>query len=89
MIKDKEVLSGLISHGYALNVGQTPWYMARQVYKGSPDREVVRLITPKEVRAPKKEYFGESNIITLGGVFEQVGGQEDFVGGGIQKVGEG
>ena len=91
MIKDSAPLSALISQYEPLIGGEgfdNHWHMGRQVYKGGIDREVIKVISPKVARrVPEKNYFGESNIIELGGVFEEVGGDEQLVGGGEQKVG--
>lgn len=90
-MRDSAPLSKLMSNYEALIgvEGFDPnWIMGCQVYKGGVDREVIRVIPEKQKkRIPEKRDFGQSNIIMLGGVFEEIGGTDEVIGGGNQKVG--
>lgn len=46
----------------------------------------VRTIVKKRL-VDKKVKIDQSNLIKLGGIFEEIGGQDEAVGGGSQKVG--
>lgn len=90
MIQDSAPLTWFISNYYAVGGSGQPrtWYMGRQVYKGSPDREVIKVVTPDvSRRVPDKTFSGASNVIELGGVFEEIGGADEAIGGGNQKMG--
>ena len=90
MVEDSAPISWFINNYYLVGGSGQPrvWYMGRQVYKGSPDREVIKIIEPKTSRrVPKKDYYGDSNVIELGGSFEEIGGEHEAVGGGDQKMG--
>lgn len=91
MIKDSAPLSRLQSIYEQLigaNGFDNHWLMGRQLYKGGVDREVLKITTIKKtIRVPNKPYFGDSNVVELGGVFEEVGGDEQAIGGELNKIG--
>lgn len=65
------------------------WYMGKQFYISGKDREVLKILPIKnpKIRVPQAPKIGQSNLVELGGIFEQIGGVDEAVGGGNQKVG--
>lgn len=90
MLRDRETMGGLVANGWAFGDRiDNVWYMARQVYKGGIDREILKISTLKSERkrVPDKKDFNLDFTVKLGGTFEEVGGDYEAIGGGDQKVG--
>lgn len=75
-------LSGLISGGEGGSVASGRWYKYLPV-----EKTVISTRTVRKKKKVEKTNIDIARLVLLGGTFEQIGDEDESVGGGNQKVG--